>query len=92
MDVKSTPILEVQIKFAGDEAVRVNELATREGITTTELLHRAIEAFLAAIVKNENLDQHDWQNLGLETFERNWNNSEDAVYDDWRKHYGVESR
>lgn len=92
MDVKSTPILEVQIKFSADEAARVSALATREGITTDELLHRAIEAFLAIIVENENLDQNDWQGLGLAAFERDWNNSEDAVYDEWRKHYGVESR
>ena len=92
MDVKSTPVLEVQIKFTAEEAARVSALATREGISTDELLLRAIEAFLAVIVENENFYRNDWQALGLAAFERDWYNSEDAVYDDWRRHYGVESR
>jgi len=27
--------------------------------------------------------------LGLRAFQQEWDNEEDAVYNDWRKHYGV---
>ncbi len=44
---------------------------------------------LDSILTNEPTDETDWSHLSLETFQKDWDNSEDAVYDDWRKHYGV---
>ncbi|MGB0387349.1 MAG: hypothetical protein ACPGWR_21220 [Ardenticatenaceae bacterium] len=35
-------------------------------------------------------EKEDWQALGISAFEADWDNPEDAIYDDWRKHYGVE--
>jgi hypothetical protein len=31
----------------------------------------------------------DWGELGMDRLEQEWNNPEDALYDDWRKLYGV---
>ena len=31
----------------------------------------------------------DWQKLGLAAFEKEWDNPEDAIYDNWREQYGV---
>jgi len=31
----------------------------------------------------------DWSALGLRSFKEDWDNPEDAVYDNWRKHYGT---
>ncbi|HFD39224.1 MAG TPA: hypothetical protein ENJ31_05170 [Anaerolineae bacterium] len=33
-----------------------------------------------------------WSALGLESFQRDWDNDEDAIYDNWREYYGVSSR
>lgn len=91
MDVKTTPVIEVQIRFAGTEAEQLNALASCEGISTETLLYRAIEAFLAAS-KNENADHFDWHAMSLAAFEKDWDNPEDAIYDQWREHYGVDTR
>jgi len=33
-----------------------------------------------------------WAELGMNRLEEEWDNPEDAVYDDWKKLYGIESR
>lgn len=34
-------------------------------------------------------DEADWERLSLDTFQRDWDNVEDAIYDNWRELYGV---
>ena len=31
----------------------------------------------------------DWQNLGMSRLEEEWDNPKDAIYDDWKRLYGV---
>jgi hypothetical protein len=35
------------------------------------------------------IDQADWRVLSLSQFQEGLDNDEDAIYDDWRKHYHV---
>lgn len=35
------------------------------------------------------LEEADWSALSLEQFQREWDNADDAVYDDWREAYGI---
>ncbi|MFZ5821003.1 MAG: hypothetical protein ACOYYJ_13970 [Chloroflexota bacterium] len=37
----------------------------------------------------EDAEDVNWQTMGLDAFQKEWDNEEDAVYDDWRKQYGV---
>lgn len=56
-----------------------------ERLTLAKLL---LESVLA-----EELDAGaEWSALGLEAFQREWDNEEDAIYDNWREHYGVPAR
>ncbi len=32
----------------------------------------------------------EWQDLGMSRLEQEWDNDRDAVYDDWRRLYGVQ--
>lgn len=32
----------------------------------------------------------DWHNLGMSRLEEEWDNPEDAIYDDWKRLYGVQ--
>jgi hypothetical protein len=41
------------------------------------------------IVPAEEAQQQDWSELGMARLEEEWDNPEDAIYDDWRKLYGV---
>jgi hypothetical protein len=34
-------------------------------------------------------EAHAWASLGMGRLEDEWDNPEDAVYDDWKKLYGV---
>ena len=42
------------------------------------------------VVETETTDDSEgWRELGMERLEAEWDNAEDAIYDDWRKLYGV---
>jgi hypothetical protein len=36
----------------------------------------------------ENADRQGWADLGISRLEEEWDNPEDALYDDWRRLYG----
>ncbi len=61
------------------------------GLTTTERLLVA-RLLLDSVLMNEIDEETDWQQLGLASFEKDWDNEEDAIYDNWRELYGVSAR
>lgn len=60
-------------------------------LTATERLFIA-RYLLDSVLAQEVDEETSWQNLGLAAFEREWDNEEDAIYDNWREIYGVSSR
>jgi hypothetical protein len=44
---------------------------------------------LDSIVAHEIEEEAEWQKLSLAAFEREWDNPDDAIYDNWRELYGV---
>ncbi len=46
-------------------------------------------SLLDSLLSDNALEEKEWMNLGLRAFQQEWDNEEDAVYNDWRKHYGV---
>lgn len=38
---------------------------------------------------DEASEEEAWRELGMSRLEEEWDNPQDAVYDDWRKLYGV---
>ncbi len=88
MDVQTSPAIEVQINLSGSEAEQLSMLAARQGISTADLIRRAIEG----LMDSEAEDMADWQAMSLFSFEAGWDNEEDAVYDHWRERYGLDSR
>jgi hypothetical protein len=34
-------------------------------------------------------EEEEWRELGMNRLEEEWDNEKDAVYDDWRRLYGV---
>ena len=57
-------------------------LQTQERLVLAKLL---LESVLDVEVESE----ADWSAMGLAAFEKDWDNSEDAIYDNWRELYGV---
>ncbi len=60
----------------------VRSFTVNERIVLAKLL-------LDSVVAGESEEDADWQSLGLKAFEAEWDNPDDAVYDDWRLLYGV---
>jgi hypothetical protein len=89
MEVKTSPMLDVQVKLIGPEVEKLALIAAHTGIATTELIQHALQQWLALASKAQT-DEADWQALSIAAFEADWDNPADAIYDDWRIHYGVE--
>jgi hypothetical protein len=47
---------------------------------------------LDSVLTREVNDEEDRQQLSLSTLEKEWDNEEDVIYDNWRAHYGVPAR
>ena len=62
------------------EAAR--KLQTKERLVLARLL-------LDSILDAELEAEADWSAMSLASFEKDWDNPEDAIYDNWRDHYGV---
>ena len=58
-------------------------------ITERLLLARLL---LDSVLTKEIDEEVDWHNLSLSAFEVEWDNDEDAIYDNWRQLYGVSAR
>jgi len=58
----------------------INRLNAQERLLLAKLL-------LDSVVSAEAGDEADWQHLSLSAFEADWDNPEDAIYDDWRELY-----
>ena len=56
-------------------------LALAEGTEVEIDIHPTKEA--------QGAEHQEWAELGMNRLEEEWDNSEDAVYDDWKKLYGV---
>ena len=90
--VEMSAIVTKQVHLPADCAERLERLAQGRGMSEDALLEKALSLlFQLAEATDEADDPRAWQALGLSAFERDWDNEEDAIYDDWRKHYGVTS-
>ncbi|MEZ4513133.1 MAG: hypothetical protein R3C62_14790 [Chloroflexota bacterium] len=38
-------------------------------------------------LEDEQEVERNWQKMGLTALETEWDNPDDAIYDDWREHY-----
>ena len=71
---------------------RMAEVLTVAGqLTVTERLLVA-RVLLDSVLRQEIDEETDWQQVGLSSFETEWDNEEDAIYDNWRELYGVPMR
>lgn len=47
---------------------------------------------LDSVLSKEIDEETEWQHLSLSAFATEWDNEEDAIYDNWREIYGVPTR
>jgi len=60
-------------------------------LTTVERLALA-KLLLESILASEPDDETNWSAMSLDTFQKDWDNAEDAIYDNWKELYGVPAR
>ncbi len=74
------------------QSPRVNQFfSIAERFSANERLFLA-KLLLESVVSSDDGDTADWRALSLVSFERDWDNPEDAIYDDWRAIYGIPAR
>ncbi len=66
-------------------------LVETERLTTVERLMLAW-LLLDSVLVSELADEANWSAMSLEAFQKDWDNPEDAIYDNWRELYGVSTR
>ena len=71
------------------QIAEVLSVAARLTLTERLLVARFL---LDSVLTNEIDEDADWQRLGLQAFETDWDNEEDAIYDNWREIYGIPAR
>ena len=62
-----------------------------KGLTAMERLALA-KLLLESVLVAEPSEEIEWSAMGLEAFQKDWDNAEDAIYDNWRGHYGIPAR
>ncbi len=60
-------------------------------LTVMERLALA-KLLLESVLVSELSEETDWSARGLAAFQKDWDNAEDAIYDNWREQYGVPTR
>ncbi len=88
MQVKTKSSMKVQVTLAENEADRLNQLSKRRGVSASDLIAKVIQDFINDEMKDE---VRDWSAMSLAAFEKDWDNDEDAIYDNWRELYEVQS-
>jgi hypothetical protein len=63
-------------------------LNTAKHFTVNERLTLA-KLLLDSVLNSDTEDEVDWRNISLASFQQDWDNPEDAIYDNWRELYGV---
>ena len=47
---------------------------------------------LESVLAGEPGDEANWPAMSLDTFQRDWDNAEGTIYDNWRERYSVPAR
>jgi hypothetical protein len=48
-----------------------------------------VEIDIHFVEEAQGIEHRGWSELGMSRLEQEWDNSADAVYDDWKKLYGI---
>ena len=84
--------IEKTVHMSTENAARLGELARRRGTSEDELLEQALDLYFRSAETDELEERRFWQNASIPSFDRIWDNEEDAIYDNWRELYGVPER
>ena len=68
----------------------VRQFSNQERLLLAKALLDSVIAPVLTEKSAEGSDEEaDWQHLSLTAFAADWDNADDAIYDNWREHYNV---
>ncbi|MBI3959176.1 MAG: hypothetical protein HY328_10225 [Chloroflexi bacterium] len=70
---------------------RLNEVLRIAQVFSTSERVLLAKLLLDSVIHEQEQDEADWQQMGLAFFEKDWDNPDDAIYDNWRELYEVQA-
>lgn len=72
------------------EAARRQSIDVRDLPEAQAILVQDFVDFLRGRLQND--EETDWTTASLASFAADWDNEDDAIYDNWEEHYGGQKR
>ena len=69
--------------------IRVTGRYTKQTLQLDRPLNLADGEEVEVLIAESDREKEEWSQLGMSRLEEAWDNPQDAIYDDWKKHYGV---
>jgi hypothetical protein len=84
---------QLTLELPEDIYVPLQVQATAHGLEPAAWVEKLLAFWIhAGEMNDEKALEQEWQALSLAAFERDWDNEEDAIYDNWRTLYGIPER
>jgi hypothetical protein len=81
------------VRLSPERAQRLAALAAQKGVPEEALILDAVDLLLRlGPSETDEQEREAWIELGADAMYRVWDNEDDAVYDNWREIYGIQSR
>ena len=81
------------IRLSSERADRLSRLARVRAVSEDQIVEKALDIlFNLTDLFDEQAERRGWSFLSESSLRRVWDNEQDAIYDNWRKLYGIPAR
>lgn len=85
--------VEKRIRLSSERADRLSRLARVRAVSEDQIVEKALDIlFNLTDLFDEQAERRGWSFLSESSLRRVWDNEQDAIYDNWRKLYGIPAR
>ena len=85
--------VEKRIRLSAERADRLSRLARVRAVSEDQIVEKALDIlFNLTDLFDEQAERRGWSFLSESSLRRVWDNEQDAIYDNWRKLYGIPAR
>lgn len=85
--------VEKRIRLSSERADRLSRLARVRAVSEDQIVEKALDIlFNLTDLFDEQGERRGWSFLSESSLRRVWDNEQDAIYDNWRKLYGIPAR
>ena len=85
--------VEKRIRLSSERADRLSRLARVRAVSEDQIVEKALDILFGLTdLFDEQAERRGWSFLSESSLRRVWDNEQDAIYDNWRKLYGIPAR